>query len=50
MGGGSAGRTATGVGARELAGFEVEPDPVSGASLRHPASVTHKAAQAAAVP
>ncbi len=48
MGGGSAGRTAS--DAPELAGLEVEPDPVSGACLLHPASTTHKTAQTAAVP
>jgi hypothetical protein len=47
MGGGSAGWTAS--DARELARFEVEPGPVSGAGLPHPAGTTHKTAQAAAV-
>ena len=48
MGGASAGRNAS--DAAEPAGFEVEPDPVSDASLRHAASTTHKTAQAATVP
>jgi hypothetical protein len=48
MGGGSAGRNATSVAARELAGFEVELDPVSGACLLQASSIKHKTKQTTA--